>query len=176
MQDNIITYILIGILLIFIYLFIKNSVKQCPSNKIMIIYGRKGTVYPYKAVYEGFVFVIPLIQSVQFLDLTVFSKDIRLKAKDENNKDFNLNLSFTFSVSNEPAVLNNAVEYLIGLPEIKVEKFGANIIESNAKMIVESNKFKKYDHLKLENDFSQEIVHELEKVGLKLININIIFS
>ena len=168
-------YILIGIFLFLIYFLIRNGVKQCPGNKIMIIFGVKNRHLPYKIVESKTTFIIPFLHIVKYFDLSVFTKEFRFNAKDENNTKFSLDVKFEYSISTEPVILDNAVKRMIDLPVERIEKLGEQIILVGAKKILEDRPVKKNDHIKLERDLSDSIMFDLEKQGFRLNSIKIDF-
>ena len=58
-----------ALILISALLFIANQYKRCPSNKIIVVYGKTGSNTTAKCVHGGGVFVIPLIQDYGVLSL-----------------------------------------------------------------------------------------------------------
>ena len=76
--------VVIVLILALIVLVISTRYKKCPSDKIMVIYGKisknaDGTYRSAKCVHGGAAFVIPFFQSYSFLDLTPISISVDLK-------------------------------------------------------------------------------------------------
>ncbi|MBQ1612817.1 MAG: hypothetical protein II085_05010, partial [Alphaproteobacteria bacterium] len=62
--------VIVPIIIIFaIIAFVANQYKRCPSNKIIVVYGRTGGDKTAKCVHGGGTFVIPLIQDYGVLSL-----------------------------------------------------------------------------------------------------------
>ena len=59
--------------------FLANQYKRCPSNKIIVVYGKTGTNSTAKCVHGGGTFVIPLIQDYGVLSLEPMATDIDLR-------------------------------------------------------------------------------------------------
>ena len=73
---GIITFILI-VLGTLVFFF--SRYKRCPSDKVLVIYGKTGGNRSSKCVHGGASFVWPLIQDSQWLDLTPDPIDIALQ-------------------------------------------------------------------------------------------------
>ena len=80
---------LIGIGMIVILLFatlagILSRYRKCPSDKVLVIYGKVGTdkdgqTRSAKCIHGGAAFVVPVLQAYQYLDLTPISINVDLK-------------------------------------------------------------------------------------------------
>ena len=52
-----------------LFIFLANQYKRCPSNKIIVVYGKTGGNKTAKCVHGGGTFVIPLLQDYGILSL-----------------------------------------------------------------------------------------------------------
>lgn len=157
------------------YFVVIKNYKRCPANKIMVIYGKVGGNKPYKFYIGGAAFVFPVIQEVDFLDLTVMSELINMKLKAYDNFDINFKARINFAISTDPNVIPNAVVRLIGLSEFEIKKIAVDIIKSRIReVLLLSNKDSLQDNVKLEHDIYENIMHNLEKNGLSITNIEIL--
>ena len=68
-----------ALVLISIFVFIANQYKRCPSNKIIVVYGKTDGEKTAKCVHGGGTFVIPLIQDFGVLSLEPMTTDIDLR-------------------------------------------------------------------------------------------------
>lgn len=79
--------ILITVLIILAFstlLFVISRYKKCPSDKIMVIYGKvghskDGTALSAKCIHGGAAFVWPIFQAYEFLDLKPISINVDLR-------------------------------------------------------------------------------------------------
>ena len=81
-SEQILTLIISAVVLIFfsiIVLMIKRY-KRCPSNKILVIYGKTGEGSA-KCLHGGSAFVIPLFQDYDFLNLDPIQIEVPLKRR-----------------------------------------------------------------------------------------------
>ncbi len=78
-EMTLLVFVLMPSLIIFSFiLFVAKQYKRCPSNKILVIYGRIGADRAAKCIHGGGTFVIPLIQDYSFLSLDPITIEIEL--------------------------------------------------------------------------------------------------
>ncbi|MFP4844757.1 flotillin family protein [Winogradskyella sp. PE311] len=170
-------------LLIFVALFIILTLvilikryKRCPSDRILVVYGKVGGGQSAKCIHGGAAFIIPVIQDYEFLDLTPISIEVNLvNALSKQNIRVNVPSRFTIGVSTEPGVMQNAAERLLGLGAQDVQELAKEIIFGQLRLVVASMDIEEInnDRDKFLTNISQSVETELKKVGLKLINVNI---
>jgi len=170
-------------LLIFVALFIVLTIiilikryKRCPSDRILVVYGKVGGGQSAKCIHGGAAFIIPVIQDYEFLELTPISIEVNLiNALSKQNIRVNVPSRFTIGVSTEPGVMQNAAERLLGLGAQDVQELAKEIIFGQLRLVVASMDIEEInnDRDKFLTNISQSVETELRKVGLKLINVNI---
>ena len=88
-----------------IMLVIMTRYKKCPSDKIMVIYGKvgsneDGTARSAKCIHGGAAFVVPVFQSFEYLDLTPMSIPVDLtNALSHQNIRVDVPSRFTVGIS-----------------------------------------------------------------------------
>ena len=76
------------ILFVFTAILLASRYKRCPSDAIMVIYGKVGANESARTLHGGGALVIPLIQDYAFMSLTPMTISIPLKsAGTENRRD-----------------------------------------------------------------------------------------
>ncbi|WP_282043820.1 flotillin family protein [Winogradskyella flava] len=170
-------------LLIFVALFIILTLiilikryKRCPSDRILVVYGKVGGGQSAKCIHGGAAFILPVIQDYEFLDLTPISIEVNLvNALSKQNIRVNVPSRFTIGVSTEPGVMQNAAERLLGLGQNEIQDLAQEIIFGQLRLVVASMDIEEInsDRDKFLANISQSVESELKKVGLKLINVNI---
>ncbi len=71
--------IIFGILFVFIFFIILvKRYKRCPSDRILVVYGKVGGGQSAKCIHGGAAFIFPVIQDYEFLDLTPISIEVNL--------------------------------------------------------------------------------------------------
>ena len=150
--------------------------KRCPSDRILVVYGKVGGGQSAKCIHGGAAFIIPVIQDYEFLDLTPISIEVNLvNALSKQNIRVNVPSRFTIGVSTEPGVMQNAAERLLGLGQNEIQDLAQEIIFGQLRLVVASMDIEEInsDRDKFLANISQSVESELKKVGLKLINVNI---
>ena len=170
-------------LLIFVALFILLTLivlikryKRCPSDRILVVYGKVGGGQSAKCIHGGAAFIIPVIQDFEFLELTPISIEVNLiNALSKQNIRVNVPSRFTIGVSTEPGVMQNAAERLLGLGQNEIQDLAQEIIFGQLRLVVASMDIEEInnDRDKFLTNISESVETELRKVGLKLINVNI---
>ena len=150
--------------------------KRCPSDKILVIYGKTSGGRSSRCIHGGAAFVWPMIQAYQFLDLTPIPIDIRLEgALSKQNIRINTPSTFTVGIATEKGVMENAAERLLGLTLNDIQQLAQDIIFGQMRHVIANMTFEELttDRDKVTKNISEHVVHGLRKVGLRLININI---
>ncbi|MEW6741213.1 MAG: SPFH domain-containing protein [Planctomycetota bacterium] len=166
-----------GVLILFGFtmLLIKRY-KRCPSNKILVIYGKVGGGQSAKCLHGGGSFVWPLIQDYEFLSLDPMQIEIPLKgALSIENIRVNVPSVFTVAISTQPGIMQNAAVRLLGLPAKDIMKQAEDIIFGQLRQVIASMKIEDINRNrdKFLDSIQNSLEPELEKIGLVLINVNI---
>ncbi|MDO5971539.1 SPFH domain-containing protein [Flavivirga aquimarina] len=169
--------LIFGVLFIFLFLIILiRRYKRCPSDRILVVYGKVGGGQSAKCIHGGAAFILPVIQDYEFLDLTPISIEVNLvNALSKQNIRVNVPSRFTIGVSTEPGIMQNAAERLLGLGQNEIQDLAQEIIFGQLRLVVASMDIEEInsDRDKFLANISQSVESELKKVGLKLINVNI---
>jgi len=150
--------------------------KRCPSDKILVIYGKTGGNKTAKTIHGGAAFIVPIFQDYEFLSLTPMSIEVNLtNALSKQNIRVNVPSRFTIGISTEPSVMQNAAERLLGLDMDSVQDLAQEIIFGQLRLVVASMDIEEInsDRDKFLSHITHSVENELKKVGLKLINVNI---
>ncbi|MBS7262093.1 MAG: flotillin family protein [Eubacteriales bacterium] len=174
--------IIFGILILFaLVLMIASRYKKCPSDKIMVIYGKVGkgkdnTTRAAKCIHGGAKFVWPLIQSYAFLDLTPMSIPVDLRnALSRQNIRIDVPSRFTVGISTEQGIMQNAAERLLGLSLNDIQELSKDIIFGQLRLVIAQMDIEEIntDRDKFLEAVSHNVETELKKIGLRLINVNV---
>lgn len=165
-----------ALVLIAIFTFIANQYKRCPSNKIIVVYGKTGGEKTAKCVHGGGTFIIPLIQDYGVLSLEPMTTDIDLKgALSKGNIRVAVPSTFTFGISTEPRIMINAAERLLGLSKADVITQASDIILGQLRLAIATLTIEEInqDREKFLEQINANVNTELNKIGLEIINVNI---
>lgn len=159
------------------FMLIATRLKKCPSDKIMVIYGKvSGVKGSAKCIHGGVKFIWPFIQSYAFLDLTPISLSVDLRqALSRQNIRIDVPSKFTVGISTEEGVMQNAAERLLGLSLDSIQELAKDIILGQMRLIIATMDIEEInaDRDKFLDAVSRNVETELKKIGLKLINVNV---
>jgi len=172
--------VVIVLVLVLLLLVVLLRYKKCPSDKIMVIYGKitpnkDGTYRSAKCIHGGAAFIWPFVQSYTFLDLTPLSIQVDLKnALSKQNIRIDVPSIFTVGISTDPAVMQNAAERLLGLQLKQISELAKDVIFGQLRLVIATMEIEEIntDRDKFLEAISRNVEGELKKVGLKLINVN----
>ncbi|MFT7250694.1 MAG: flotillin, partial [Flavobacterium sp.] len=149
--------------------------KRCPSDKILVIYGKTGGTSA-KCVHGGGAFIWPVIQDYQYLDLKPISIEANLtNALSRQNIRVDVPCRFTIAISTESESMNTAAERLLGLTPDQIQELAKDILFGQLRLVVATMTIEEInsDRDKFLENISKNIDSELRKIGLKLINVNV---
>ena len=174
---GVIILIAIAALILFgTFVFFASRYKRCPSDRILVVYGKVGGQKSARCYHGGAAFVWPVIQDFAFLNLTPLAIDIALRgALSQQNIRVNTPSTFTVGISTEPGVMENAAERLLGLSFVQVQEIAKDIIFGQMRVVIATMPIEEInaDRDKMVANISNGVEVELKKVGLRLINVNI---
>lgn len=149
--------------------------KRCPSDKILVIYGRTGGTSA-RCVHGGGAFIWPVIQDYAFLDLKPLSIEANLtNALSRQNIRVDVPCRFTIAISTESDSMNTAAERLLGLSYEQVQELAKDILFGQLRLVIATMTIEEInsDRDKFLDNISKNVDSELKKIGLKLINVNV---
>lgn len=165
---------LIGLFILMLLFFISRY-KRCPSDQILVIYGRTGSGSA-RTLAGGAAFVWPVIQAYEYLDLSPISIDVDLQgALSKQNIRVSVPSRFTVAVSNQEGVMLNAAERLLGKSINEIRDISKDIIFGQLRLVVATMDIEEInsDRDKFLTNVSHNVGSELRKIGLQLINVNV---
>ena len=177
-MNPILVIVALGVLLLLsFFAFLIKRYKRCPSDRILVVYGNVGGKdRTAKCVHGGAAFIIPIIQDYEYLDLTPIPIEVPLEnALSKQNIRVNVPSRFMVGISTEQGVMQNAAERLLGLSQAEIRHLAADIIFGQLRVVIATMDIEEInsDREKFLTNVSQSVEHELRKIGLKLINVNV---
>lgn len=172
---------LIAVVLLATVMVILSRYRKCPSDKVMVIYGKVGSdkdgqTRSARCIHGGAAFIIPVLQAYQYMDLTPISISVDLKqALSKQNIRIDVPSRFTVGISTEPGVMQNAAERLLGLRLNEIQELAKDIIFGQLRLIIATMDIEEIntDRDKFLVAVSNNVEIELKKIGLRLINVNV---
>lgn len=173
------TLIVIGAICFFGFLFLLfflSRYKRCPSDKILVVYGKTNGQASAKCYAGGATFVWPVIQDYRFLDLTPLSIDVNLQdALSKQNIRVSVPAQFTVGISNKPHLMIAAAERLLALAREDITSLAHDIIMGQMRLVIANMDIEELntDRDKFVESVYRNVGDELHKIGLELINVNV---
>ena len=169
--------ILIIVFVLFVtFAAILKRYRRCPSDKILVIYGKTGRRSSAKCIHGGAAFIWPVFQSYSYLDLTPISIECNLtNALSKQNIRVDVPCRFTVGISTESDSMTNAAERLLGLNTEDIRSIATDILFGQLRLVIATMDIEEInaDRDKFLANVSTNVEAELRKIGLKLINVNV---
>ncbi len=156
-------------------MFFFSRYRRCPSNKILVIYGKTGSGAA-RCVHGGAAFIWPLIQAYDYLDLEPFVVPIDLSnALSKENIRVSVPTTVTAAISNQVGIMSNAAVRLLGLNLAQIKDQAQDIILGQMRAVIATMKIEDInrDRQAFMAAVNGAVMVELEKIGLAVINVNI---
>jgi flotillin len=168
--------IVVTVFIVFVlFVTLVSRYKRCPSDKILVIYGKTGGSSA-KCVHGGGAFIWPVIQDYQYLDLKPLSIEANLtNALSRQNIRVDVPCRFTIAISTENDSMNTAAERLLGLSPEQIQELAKDILFGQLRLVIATMTIEEInsDRDKFLDNISKNVDSELKKIGLKLINVNV---
>lgn len=172
-----ISAIAVVMLLLSMLILVSKQYKRCPSNRILVIYGKAGrSGDAAKTIHGGAALVIPLIQDYAFLSLDPIQIEIPLRgALSSENIRVNVPSVFTVAIGTEPEVMQQGAIRLLGLSTGEIRQQAEEIIFGQLRQVIASMGIEEInrDRDTFLEHIQASLEPELNKIGLQLINVNI---
>ena len=168
--------IVLVLVVFFTIIALSRLYRRCPSDRILVIYGKVKGNRSAHCIHGGAAFIIPLIQDYSYLSLTPMIISIPLQnALSFQNIRINVPSTFTVGISTEPSIMINAAERLLGLKPSAIEDMAKEIIFGQLRLTVASLTIEQInqDRESFLVEIRKNVEPELNKIGLNLINVNI---
>jgi len=156
-----------------VMLFVK-FYKRCPSNRILVIYGKTGKGEAATCIAGGARLVMPLIQDYAWLSLEPIQIEILLR-RALSIEDIRVNVAgvFTVAIGTTPETMQNAAVRLLGLSLAEIKKQAEDIIFGQLRKVIVSMQIEDINRDKFLVNIENTLEPQLHKIGLVLINVNI---
>jgi flotillin len=168
--------VLVAIFVTSFVLLLATRYKRCPSNRIMVVYGKVGSGKTANCIHGGAAFVIPLLQDYEYLSLEPIQIEVPLRdALSMENIRVNVPSVFTVAIGTDNACMQNAAIRLLGLQTPQVKKQAEDIIFGQLRQVIASMRIEEInrDRDNFLSKVQSSLEPELRKIGLVLINVNI---
>ena len=164
------------LIVLFVGIFVARQYQRCPSNRILVVYGKVVGEKSAKCYHGGGAFVIPLFQDFTYLTLEPITIEIDLRsALSKKNIRVNVPSTFTVGISTKPNIMFNAAERLLGLGIPDIASQAQDIILGQMRLVIATLAIEEInqDREKFLDLVNKNVNLELNKIGLDVINVNI---
>jgi flotillin len=156
--------------------FVKQFLLICRPHEILIFAGRKhtrqdGSEAGYRVVFGGRAWRVPVIEQVQRMDMRALPIDVSVQgAYTRVGIPLKVRAIALVKISSNPKVVMNAIERFLGRGLADIQQVAKETLEGNLRGVLatltpeEVNE----DRLKFAESLSQEVEHDLAKLGLHL--------
>ncbi len=150
--------------------------KKCPSDRILVIFGKTAGHQAARCIHGGAAFVWPIIQDYGYLSLRPMQIEVNLdNALCNQNIRISVPSVFTVGISTEVSIMGNAAERLFGQHPEAISDLAKDIIFGQLRLVIASMTIEQInaDRETFLRNVEQNVTEELNKVGLQLLNVNI---
>lgn len=169
--------VMAGVVLFGVLILLMRQFKRCPSNRVLVIFGRTGKAgQSAKTIHGGAAFIWPLLQDFAYLSLEPIQIEVPLRgALSAENIRVNVPSVFTVAIDTKPDVMQNAAIRLLGLSTSDIRKQAEEMIFGQLRQVIASMHIEEInrDRDKFLEHVQFSLEPELAKIGLQLINVNI---
>ena len=166
----------IVLIISFFFVMLVMQYKRCPSNRVLVVYGKIAGARAARCMHGGGTFVVPLMQSYAYMSLEPMTIDIELQsALSKKNIRVNVPSTFTIGIATVPEIMNNAAERLLGLDDVAIAHQARDIILGQMRLVIATLSIEEInqDREKFLDLVNKNVNFELNKIGLEMINVNI---
>ena len=175
MPPEVILAFILALIVIALFMTLVGRYKRCPSNRILVIYGKTGKGAA-QTIHGGASFVWPLLQDYEFLDLEPFVVPIELSnALSQENIRVSVPTTVTAAISTEEGLMQNAAVRLLGLNQDEIKDQVQDIILGQMRAVIATMAIEEInrDRQAFMAKVNDAVSSEMEKIGVVVINVNI---
>ena len=150
--------------------------KKCPSDQVMVVFGKTGGHKASTCIHGGAKFIWPIIQDYGFLSLRPVQLEVNLQnALCLQNIRINVPSVFTVGISIDETLMGNAANRLLGLRQEAIAELAKDIILGQLRLVIASMTIEQInsDRETFLHNIEDNVAGELQKIGLQLLNVNI---
>ena len=172
------TLIIAGIIILVVILTIVGLLsryRKCPSDELLVVYGKVGGTKAAKIYPGGGVFVWPVIQDYKTMSMKPFQINSEVVGPDLGMITTHIRVALTTAISQDPSIQQNAATRFLSASPKEITDQLRTIFEGEVRLILASMSI---EQINSDRDSFKAKVHdnlgnELAKVGYAITNINI---
>ena len=164
------------VVLVVLFMMLASRFRKCPSDRIMVIYGKTAGHRAATCIHGGAKFVVPIFQDYGYISLRPLQLEVNLgNALCKQNIRINVPSVFTVGVSTKPEIMGNAAERIFGQSPEAIAELSRDIILGQLRLVIASMTIEQInaDRETFLRQVEANVAEELTKIGLELLNVNI---
>lgn len=172
------TLIIAGIIVLLVVLTIVGLLsryRKCPSDQLLVVYGKVGGTSAAKMYPGGGVFVWPVIQDYKTMSMRPFQIISSVEGPDKNTIRTRVKVALTTAISQDSSIQQNAATRFLSANESEVQDQLKTILDGSIRLIIASMSVEELnsDRDAFKTKVNENLGNELSKVGYDITNINI---
>lgn len=152
-QEAVMAIVLMLFVVIAVMTIYASRYKKVPPDKAMVVYGRRmgpGPGVGYQVLSGGGKFILPVIESYEFLPLDVRIlhidlEDVRISPEGATPQRVRLKATALVKISSEPSVLKVAAEHLMHKADEEINTIAQSTIEGCLRTIFRTSTYEELD-------------------------------
>jgi flotillin len=165
--------VLVCLFLVSLLLLFTKYYKRCPSNRILVIYGKMSGEATCRCLHGGAALVVPLIQDYGFLHLE--PRRITISARPlmkSGSTEFRVPQVFNVAIGITEELMNNAAIRLLGLSGQDISRQAEDIVTAELDRLIDSVRSGRVeaDPEQFHHELETSLEPKLNELGLTLIN------
>ncbi len=168
----IITIVSVAVVILLVLLFVASYVKAAPDTAIIVSGFGKRKILIGKAGFR-----IPFLQRIDKLSLRVFQVDIKTDEAIPTSNFINIRVDgvANLKISSDPELLDRAAESILNMSEENLINQVQQVLQGNMREIVGTVDIKKLvqDRQGVANSVKENVVPDMAKMGIEVVNFNI---
>lgn len=161
-----------AVIIVLLILFFASYVKAAPDTAIIVSGMGKRKILIGKAGFR-----LPFLQRIDKLSLRVFQVDIKTDEAIPTSNFINIRVDgvANLKISSNPDLLERAAEAILNMNEVDLIKQVQQVLQGNMREIVGTVDIKKLvqDRQGVANSVKENVVPDMAKMGIEVVNFNI---
>ena len=172
------TLIIAGVAVLLVILTIVGLLsryRKCPSDQLLVVYGKVGGKSAAKMYPGGGVFVWPIVQDYRTMSMRPFQIGSSVEGPDKNLIQTQVKVALTTAISQDPTIQQNAATRFLSASVSDVQSQLKTILDGGIRLIIASMSVEELnsDRDAFKTKVNEILGNELAKVGYDITNINI---
>ena len=172
------TLIISGVIVLLVILTIVGLLsryRKCPSDQLLVVFGKIGGKSAAKMYPGGGVFVWPVIQDYKTMSMKPIQINSEIVGPDSNKIRTHVTVALTTAISTVPNIQQNAAMRFLSADKGEIQGQIKTILDGSIRLVIASMSVEELnsDREAFKIKVNENLSNELAKVGFEITNINI---